>query len=64
MYVCLCKGVTERDIESAVQNGATRLADLARTLGVATCCGQCGSCAADLLKSTRQQASPDMGQAA
>lgn len=42
MYICVCKGVTERDISEAVQKGAERMRDLKSSLGVA---GQCGICA-------------------
>ncbi|MBL1293218.1 MAG: bacterioferritin-associated ferredoxin [Thiotrichales bacterium] len=41
MYVCLCHGITERDIESAVDDGARSLKDLSGALGVATQCGKC-----------------------
>jgi len=41
MYVCLCHGITERDIESAVDDGARSLKDLSGKLGVATQCGKC-----------------------
>lgn len=41
MYVCLCHGITERDIECAVDDGARSLKDLSGTLGVATQCGKC-----------------------
>lgn len=41
MYVCLCRAVTDRDIEAAVDEGARSLKDLSLTLGVATQCGKC-----------------------
>lgn len=50
MYVCLCHGVTERHIEQAVDDGATRLKDLRSSLRVATECGRCASCAKDCLR--------------
>lgn len=40
MIVCLCRGKNERDVEAAIDNGATSVRDLMR-------CGigdQCGSC--------------------
>ncbi len=40
MYVCLCKSVTERDIQEAVARGAHSLKDLRRELGVASECGK------------------------
>ncbi|WP_074926880.1 (2Fe-2S)-binding protein [Nitrosomonas eutropha] len=42
MYICVCKGVTERDIHEAVKQGAVRMRDLRSCLGVT---GQCGICA-------------------
>ena len=41
MIVCVCKAVSERHIKAAVKDGATSLRDLARELGVGTCCGKC-----------------------
>ncbi|MDD3483214.1 (2Fe-2S)-binding protein, partial [Azovibrio restrictus] len=34
MYVCVCQGVTERQIQEAARNGASRLKDLRQQLGV------------------------------
>ncbi|MDX1655177.1 MAG: (2Fe-2S)-binding protein [Candidatus Competibacteraceae bacterium] len=51
MYVCLCKGVSDRHIRRAVQEGSvTRMRDLRRELGVCTDCGKCGQCAKGVLK--------------
>ena len=41
MYVCICKAVTERQIEDAVSRGAHCLKDLKHQLGVASECGKC-----------------------
>jgi len=49
MYVCICHAVTERDIRAAVARGATRLEDLAMTLGVGAGCGCCREAATALL---------------
>ena len=50
MYVCICNGVTEREIRQAVGLGVTTLTELREGLGVAGCCGKCGSCAKDILR--------------
>ncbi|WP_110666491.1 (2Fe-2S)-binding protein [Salinicola halophilus] len=42
MYVCLCVGVTDRDIESAVSDGARSWRAVREATG---CAGQCGKCA-------------------
>lgn len=50
MYVCICNAITDREIRAAADLGARTLADLSSTLGVATCCGRCASCAASILE--------------
>lgn len=52
MYVCLCKGVTDRAIRQAVRNGAGSMKDLRRELG---CSGQCGKCARQALDLLREE---------
>ena len=49
MYVCLCSGVTDKDIKRAASNGATSVEDLKNTLGVASQCGSCAQAALDVL---------------
>lgn len=41
MIVCLCKNVTELQIEQLVQNGKTTLRDVVETSQAGTCCGAC-----------------------
>ena len=41
MIVCVCKAVSDRHIRNAVKDGATTIRDLARELGVGSCCGKC-----------------------
>ncbi|MBE7437447.1 MAG: (2Fe-2S)-binding protein [Spirochaetales bacterium] len=41
MYVCICQGVNEKTIRSAMEQGATTVGDLKRCAGVGTACGQC-----------------------
>ncbi|MFN2350229.1 MAG: (2Fe-2S)-binding protein [Thioalkalivibrio sp.] len=55
MYVCLCRGVTEADIEQAVAEGASSMRALRQCLGVCSECGKCGSCARDILRKTLSQ---------
>lgn len=50
MYVCVCGGVTERQIQQAASEGAKTLGDLRRDLGVAQECGRCADCAIHCLK--------------
>lgn len=50
MYVCVCNGVTDKQIIKAAEDGATSLQDLSDTLNVATCCGRCATCAKKVLR--------------
>jgi bacterioferritin-associated ferredoxin len=50
MYVCVCNGITDREIRTAVELGARSLAELQSTLGVATCCGRCADCASAIAR--------------
>lgn len=50
MYVCLCKGITDTQIRSAVQAGATSLRDVHASLGVASQCGKCGITARQIVR--------------
>lgn len=45
MYICLCHGVTDRDIRNALEEGARGMRDLRRELKVGSQCGRC-TCAA------------------
>jgi bacterioferritin-associated ferredoxin len=50
MYICLCNGITDRQIAEAVAGGASSLLDLKARLGIATCCGRCAECAEFILE--------------
>jgi bacterioferritin-associated ferredoxin len=54
MYVCICRQVTDRDIQEAVAKGACRMRDLRERLGVSEQCGKCANCAHDVLREARQ----------
>ncbi|MEM7281283.1 MAG: bacterioferritin-associated ferredoxin [Pseudomonadota bacterium] len=43
MYVCICNGITDKQIRRAVEDGAQSLQELREQLGVAGCCGQCAN---------------------
>lgn len=65
MYVCVCKAVTERQIETAVRAGARTMGDLRRELDVTRDCGRCASCARQCLAEARDRltAANDVAQA-
>lgn len=52
MYICLCKGITDTQIRSAVQEGARSLGDVHASLGVASQCGKCGIMARQIVRET------------
>ncbi len=52
MYVCLCKGITDRDIAQAVQRGACSFREVRDELGVSTQCGKCASLARTIVQET------------
>ena len=41
MYVCLCKGVSDRVIKAAIRDGARSLAQVSACSGAGTDCGAC-----------------------
>lgn len=47
MIVCVCRRVSDRDIQRAARDGAASFDDLQDQLGVATACGACLDCARD-----------------
>jgi bacterioferritin-associated ferredoxin len=49
MYVCLCQGITDKQIRAAVASGATSLEAVRHSLGVASQCGQCGDLAGEIV---------------
>ncbi len=62
MYVCVCKGVTERAVREAVYQGADRMRDLKETLGVTGQCGKCACHAKEILDQTLTQRSQTQGR--
>jgi len=58
MYVCICRGVSEKRIRKAVAEGVCTLRDLRTALGVGTGCGKCVSQAYEVLNECRRPAPP------
>ncbi|WP_226469232.1 (2Fe-2S)-binding protein [Luteimonas panaciterrae] len=56
MYVCLCNGVTEREIRQAAQAGCGSMAELTMRTGCGATCGSCVSMACEILDETRNEA--------
>ena len=53
MYVCICNGVTDRDIRQAADAGCRSLAELTMRTGCGATCGTCLDTAAQLLEEAR-----------
>ncbi|WP_460427176.1 bacterioferritin-associated ferredoxin [Azotobacter armeniacus] len=52
MYVCLCQGVTDGQIRSAIQGGCCTYRDVRIALGVGTQCGKCACIAKQIARET------------
>ncbi len=50
MYVCVCNGITEREVRECAELGARSLEDLAASIGLGASCGRCRDCATALLE--------------
>ena len=55
MYVCICHGVTDTQIEAAIDDGAVTMRILAKELKVGSQCGQCCTCAKKVLNAKLMQ---------
>lgn len=53
MYVCLCKGITDRQIKAAIDDGACSMGKLRKSLGVATQCGKCSVATREILAESK-----------
>lgn len=49
MFICICNGVTEGQIQQAVAQGASSVRELNQQLSVASCCGKCVSATRQLI---------------
>ena len=54
MYVCICNGVTDRDIRQAAEAGCRTLAELTMRTGCGATCGTCLDTAAVLLEASQR----------
>lgn len=57
MYVCICKGVTDKALREAIYQGAGRMRDLKACLGITEQCGRCACHAKKILDATMSQKS-------
>ena len=67
MYVCVCNKVTDKQLKSAVENGAHSLGALQKSLAVGTNCGTCLETSQSMLNESLSEllaANPDIYYAA
>jgi bacterioferritin-associated ferredoxin len=50
MYVCVCHGLSDKQLHRAVESGVRSFEQLQACTGVATCCGACEPCAREILE--------------
>ncbi len=58
MYVCICNGVTDRQIREAVENGCASVSELTMRTGCGATCGSCLDMAAGMIEEMRATALP------
>jgi bacterioferritin-associated ferredoxin len=54
MYVCICHGITDRQICRALDQGAASLDDIQMQLPVGACCGRCVDSAQAVIREHQQ----------
>ncbi len=59
VIVCMCEGITDRDVKEAAAHGVRSLERLGRMTGAGTSCGSCHSAIRDLLAGHAGAASRD-----
>lgn len=64
MYVCLCRAVTDRAIQKAIDQGATSYRDIRDQLDAGTCCGKCVPDIRDMLDEQLARLAADLSVAA
>ena len=52
MYVCICNGITDKQVRKAAKAGVRNLWDLQMELGVASNCGSCKDVAMEIVRDT------------
>lgn len=55
MIVCICKGVSDRDINAAIEAGSSTVRDVSRCSRAGTDCGACVQQVRSILQKRRRQ---------
>ncbi len=58
MYVCLCRGVSDRKIRAAIEAGARDVAEIGRQTAAGTVCQDCHPAIEELLRAAREPDRP------
>ena len=58
MIVCLCKGVSDRDVHAAIEQGSKTVRDVGRCCRAGTDCGACVGAVRDMLQRRRGRTAP------
>lgn len=58
MIVCVCRRVSDREIEHHARTGCDSFGELQMELGVGTCCGRCADCAKEVFEGALQCGTP------
>jgi bacterioferritin-associated ferredoxin len=53
MIVCVCRRISDRDIERHARDGCPSFDDLQMDSGVSSCCGRCTDCARAVFENAR-----------
>ena len=54
MYICVCKAVTDKQIQQAIHNGACTRRQLYQCTGAGDVCGKCNNHIRQMLDENRQ----------
>ena len=60
MYVCLCRGVTDRKIRAAIEAGAGTVQAVGRRTGAGTECGECHRAIEELIRAVSTHGAADL----
>ena len=55
MYVCICRGITEKQLRDAIEEETCSMQELSSLLGVGMDCGTCTEYACQLLEQAKQE---------
>ena len=53
MYICVCKAVTDSQLQTAIDNGMNTRKELYQCLGVGSSCGKCNRHVRELVNKNR-----------